>query len=102
MIDGPTRSSVTGQMAPEHAARYEALRCHVIEHSVMATREGLAVLLRQGVGAWMEAWSMLPAPPTRSCEAESTRPWPVAEGLTTEVVRVLVAMTLGHIQEVQA
>lgn len=101
MMSEPPPSTPSGQNAWEHATRYETIRRHVIEHSSFAARDGLAVLLRQGVAAWMDAWSMLP-PPTRPTGMESTRSWPLPDGTSTEVVRVLVAMTLGHIQEVQA
>jgi hypothetical protein len=96
-----TTTTPKGQDAWEHATRYETIRRHVIEQSSFASRDGLVVLLRQGVAAWMDAWSMLPLP-TRPTGTESTRPWPWPDGTSMEVVRVLVAMTLGHIQEVQA
>lgn len=101
MMGEPAPATPNGQDAWEHATRYETIRRHVIEHASFAARDGLAVLLRQGVAAWMDAWSMLP-PPTRPRETESTRPWSLPDGTSMEVVRVLVAMTLGHIQEVQA
>ena len=101
MITGPPHLGEGEQTVSEHAARYEALRRHVVEHSPAVLRDGLAVLLGQGLAAWMKAWSMLPSAPTRSSETESTRPWPVPEGMSTEVVRVLVAMTLGHVPEVR-
>lgn len=102
MTRGPTQATASGPIAVEHAVRYEALRRHVIEHSVRAARDGLAVLLRQGVGAWMDAWSLLPALPTRPTREEHGQPWPLSDGASVEVVRVLAAMTLEHIQEVHA
>jgi hypothetical protein len=92
----------TGTGASEHADRYEALRRHVIEpHDVPAAREGLAVLLRQGVVAWMKAWSRLPAPGVRTVQNECEKP-PLPDGASAEVVRVIAAMALGHIEEVHA
>jgi hypothetical protein len=92
----------TGTSASEHAARYEALRRHAIgPHHAPAARDGLAVLLRQGVTAWMEAWSRLPAPAVRAAQDESERP-PLPDGVSAEVIRVLAAMALGHIEEVHA
>jgi hypothetical protein len=92
----------TGTGASGHADRYEALRHHAIEpHDVPAAREGLAVLLRQGVVAWMKAWSRLPAPGVRAAQDEHERP-PLPDGASVEVVRVLAAMALGHIEEVHA
>ena len=93
---------ITGTRASEHAARYEALRRHAIEpHDVPMAREGLAVLLRQGVAAWIEAWSRLPAPGLRATQDEREKP-PLPDGASAEVVRVLAAMALGHIEEVHA
>ena len=96
----PTRTMTTEQTASEHAARYEALRNHAMEHHAPVARHGLAVLLGQGMAAWMEAWSKLPAPPSRSAEDERPKPCPLPDGASTEVVRILAAMTLGHIEEV--
>jgi len=96
----PTRAMTTEQTASEHGARYEALRSHMRERDTSA-RHGLAVLLRQGVAAWMEAWSKLPAaPPSRSADDERPKPCPLPDGASAEVVHVLAAMTLGHVEEV--
>ncbi len=97
-----TRAIPSGQSQSEHAARYEALRCHAIERQSPVARYGLAVLLRQGVAAWIGAWSKVPAAPPRSAQDESPRPSPLPHGSSAEVVRVLAAMTLGHMQEVYA
>lgn len=86
----------------EHAARYEALRCRALDpHRALAARDGLAVLLREGVAAWMQAWSRLPAPAVQAAQDGRERP-PLPDGTSAEVVRVLAAMALGHIQEVHA
>jgi len=87
---------------PDHAERYEALRAHVVERRATASREGLVVLLRQGVAAWMEAWSRLPAPPAPAVQTERQRPLPLPDEASAEVVRVLAAMTLSHICGCQA
>ena len=85
----------------EHGARYEALRNLAINHQARVARHGLAVLLRQGIAAWMEAWSTMPGPsPPRSAPGESPRSFPLPDGASVEVVRVLAAMALGHRQEV--
>lgn len=87
---------------PEHASRYEALRTHTLEqHRVPAARDGLAVLLRGGVAAWMDAWSRVPTPAVRTTEDHRHRP-SLPDGASAEVIRVLAAMALGHIQEVHA
>ena len=95
-------SIATGEDTSEHVTRYEALRRHALEtHHVPAARDGLAVLLRQGVAAWTEAWSRVPAPTTRSAPDARDKP-PLPDDASAEVVRILAAMALGHIEEVHA
>ena len=87
---------------PEHAARYETLRAFAVERHLPASRDGLVVLLRQGVAAWMDAWSRLLTPASRlERPVNQERPTLPADA-SAEVVRVLVAMTLENIQEVLA
>lgn len=97
-----TRGMTNEQTAPEHTSRYEALRNHALQRDASVARHGLAVLLRQGVAAWMEAWSKMPSPSPQPAKDESPRPCPLPEGSSAEVVRVLAAMTLGYMQEVCA
>ena len=87
------------QNAPAHVTRYEELRRHVVERQILAGRFGLAVLLRQGLAAWVEQYSKMPAPPL---SAEISRPAPLPEDTSADVINVLAAMALGHIQEVHA
>jgi hypothetical protein len=102
MSSGTAQTPTNGPSAPDHAARYEALRAYAVERYDQASRDGLVVLLRQGVAAWMDAWSRLPAPPPRPAQAEHQRPSPLPDEASAEVVRVLAAMTLGHVQEAHA
>jgi len=95
-----TRWMTNEQAAPEHTSRYEALRNHALQRDASIARHGLAVLLRQGVAAWMEAWSKMPPPSPQPAKDESPRPCPLPDGSSAEVVRVLAAMTLGYMQEV--
>jgi hypothetical protein len=94
-------AAASGQSVSEHAARYETLRAYAVQRSALVTRDGLVVLLRQGVAAWLDAWSGLPAAP-RPVRTERQRPSPLPEDASAEVVRILAAMTLGHVQEVHA
>jgi len=85
----------------EHAARYETLRSQAIDGHALVARHGLTVLLRQGMAAWMEAWFQVPvSSPSRSARDERPRSFPLPDGASLEVVRVLTAMALGHRQEV--
>ncbi len=101
MTDDPTQGPASGQ-STGHAERYEALRAHAVQRRAAASRDGLVVLLRQGVAAWMEAWSTLPAPGRPPVQTERQGPSPLPDEASAEVVRVLAAMTLSHIQEVPA
>lgn len=102
MSRDPAHAPASGQSAPDHAARYETLRAYAAHRHAPATRDGLVVLLRQGVAAWMDAWSRLPAPAARPTREERQRPSPLPEDASAEVIHVLAAMTLRHIQEVRA
>jgi hypothetical protein len=93
---------VTTGGASEHTVRYEALRDHALcPHPTPAVRDGLAVLLRQGVAAWTEAWSRVPAPATRAAPEERNGP-SLPASASAAVVRVLAAMALGHLEEMHA
>jgi len=87
------------QNAPAHVARYEELRRHAVERQILAGRLGLAVLLRQGLAAWVEQWSKVPAP---APSTERSRPSPLSDDNSADVINVLAAMALGHMQEVHA
>jgi len=102
MISDSARATTSGQSAPDHAARYETLRAYAVQCHSPGTRGGLVVLLRQGVAAWMDAWSRLPPPPVRPTQSEREPPSPLQDDASAEVVRLLAAMTMGHIQEVHA
>ena len=95
-----TRTPSREHAAAQHAAHYEALRQHATARLPPIARHGLAVLLRQGVAMWMAAWSKMPAAAGRSVKVHTPRPSPVPDDVSTEVVRVLAAMTLAHIEQV--
>jgi len=101
-MTGPANLSTTQPSASEYAARYEALRCYVLErHPAPSSRDGLAVLLSRGVATWMDAWSKLPVPAVRVLQEERYRA-PLPDGTSAEIIHVLAAMALGHIHEVCA
>ena len=105
MTGDPTQAPRSAERRPDHAERYEVLRAHAVARHASASRDGLVVLLRQGVAAWMDAWSRLPAPwtpPAPPAQTERQRPSPLPDEASPEVVRILAAMTLSHLQEVPA
>ncbi|MGB5660469.1 MAG: hypothetical protein WBO54_13395 [Thermoanaerobaculia bacterium] len=89
------------QNAPAHVVRYEELRRHAVERQIVAGRFGLVVVLRQGLAAWVEQWSKMPVPTPALC-AENSRPSPLPDDTSADVINVLAAMALGHLQEVHA
>lgn len=101
-MTGPVDFSTTQLSASEYAARYEALRCHVLERDASpSSRDGLAILRSRGVATWMNAWSKLPAPATRPLQEERCRA-SLPDETSAEIIHVLAAMALGHIHEVRA
>lgn len=99
MIGDPATATagVSGQGAPDHAARYELLRTYAAGRRAPTSRDGLVVLVRQGLAAWMEAWSDMPVPPPVEAERQHTSP--LSDEASAEVVHILAAMTWGHIEE---
>lgn len=61
---------------------------------------GLGVLVRHGVAVWMDVCSKLPTALRQSAKDSTAKPCPLPEGSSPEVVNVLVAMTLGHMEQV--
>jgi hypothetical protein len=105
MTGDPTASPTRTARRSEYAERYEVLRTHAVADHASASRDGLVVLLRQGVAAWMAAWSRLPAPwipAAPPAQTERQQPSPLPDEASPEVVRILAAMTLSHLREVPA
>jgi hypothetical protein len=80
--------------------RYEQLREQVLasDNSIATDRRGLAVLIREGMAAWMRAWqeplACSVAAATPEAEALPTSP---RESWQQEATRLLVNMTLSHL-----
>jgi hypothetical protein len=101
-MTGPTGINKADMSASEHTARYETLRDHARQAPRAAVaRHGLAVLLRDGMAAWLDAYLRLPPPAARATQHERQRSV-LSEGTSAEVIRVLAAMAIEHIQEVYA
>ena len=83
-------------------ARYEQLRCGVLEERFSGDRHGLALFVREGMAAWVEAWSLclIPATPTPSVASPSQEVPLLPQGLHREMVHVLANITLNQLQQV--
>ena len=98
-----TMTSITTHAgASVHTERYEALRSRALDpHHAVAAHEGLVVLLRQGVALWMQACSTLPTCTTPTTPQRCDRAV-LADAASAEVVRILAAMALRHLQEMHS
>ena len=81
-----------------HIARYEALRRDALMRPRLTRRLGLAVLQQYGLAAWMAQWSKF-AVPTPTASGAPARSPVLPDDINTEVIKVLAAMALGHLQE---
>jgi hypothetical protein len=87
---------------PEQAMRYEDLRLHVIDHRG-GHRLGLALFHREGMKAWLDAWSTCTNRDARPLRYASDNPdWMAPLMLTGEagaVVRLVASMAMATLQE---
>lgn len=92
----PQGSAVT------HVSHYEHLRASAVpRRRVVASRFGLALLLQQGLAAWVEQCSEIPLPTS----PPHPQPSPLCtqtEGCSADVIQVLATMALSHLQEIYA
>lgn len=95
-------ASESRKNAADHATRYEMLRVYALECHAPPSRDGLVILLRHGMVAWMDAWSELPAHSPQPAPAEPPKTHTIPNDTSVEVVHVLATMTLSHFQEVRA
>ncbi|MCP4243199.1 MAG: hypothetical protein GY772_21805 [bacterium] len=94
-----SRAGESRKIAADHATRYETLRAYAIERHAPPSRDGLVILLRHGVAAWMDAWSKLPAWQPQPVQADPHKLPPIFDNASVDVVHVLATMTLSHFQE---
>ena len=88
-----------------HTRRYEQLREHVIDGPLRSDRLGLAVVVQEGLAAWLQRWSNLPLPlplPKALGAQAPAAAIALPEAAGAHVVQVLSAMALGHLQEASA
>ncbi len=98
-----TASDATKGGADTSVEAYEELRKHVLSGSPSSSHSGLALLLRQGVAAWVSQRSACTAPAQPAAVPKPYAPAPLAsDGLQADVVRVLANMALAGRQEMSA
>jgi hypothetical protein len=85
--------------APAHVARYEQLRRNAAAWRSLVDRLGLMVVLQQGLAAWLEQWSKLPAPASAP-PTMSSQPTLMPDDCNADVIQVLASMALSHVKEV--
>ena len=74
----------------------------MVRGSAETTRE-LALLLREGMGAWMAAWQQIsPAAPTPNAAGSCHNGTLLSNEKYSEIVNVLTAMALSGLKEVIA
>ena len=78
--------------------RYEALRKAVLAHRSSEERHGYVLLLREGMAAWVSAWSSCSSTPARTA---SVAPPEDLHALAepSAVVALLASMALATLQE---
>jgi hypothetical protein len=97
-MSAPASSNLAPQ---EIATRYEELRRQVLA-GVPGHGLGLALFLRGGMVAWLEAWSECTAvKPTAAATADAeASSLPVVPAWQSEVAQVLAGIALHNLQEV--
>jgi hypothetical protein len=86
---------MSGRPPDELCAGYEALRAAATGGVLSETPRGFALLLAQGLAAWMQV--VRPLPPALPIAPAGSRP--VAAVAGQEMVRVLTEMALGSRRE---
>ena len=76
--------------------RYEQLRAQTLARGTSGDRQGLALLLREGMASWMTAWASCTPPSIVPPSSPSVLPASVEP---TALVAVLASMTLSTLQE---
>ena len=82
--------------------RYEELRESVLRERASSRRLGLALLRRQGLVAWMEAWGECAKPRALSVTFHESRGEPLADENDAAVVDVLTTMVLCCLEDLPA
>ena len=78
-------------------SRYEDLRLEALGRGGLSRGLGLAVLLREGMGSWIELWSKCVPPPKSMREGSTgTSAHSVPPELHGEIASILAGMALSY------
>ena len=80
-----------------YAQGYEQIRRHALEPGTPHDRQGLAVMARRGIAAWLFVSVELPAPPAGVCAGAS--PGALPARVEKPVIDILLAMVKVHMEE---
>ncbi len=86
-------SDPAGAREPRCTDGYERLRLQAVRPGAGPDRCGLAILVRQGVAAWLRSCAELPPAPA------APRPGTAPAAQETEMIDILLAIARQHIQE---
>jgi hypothetical protein len=94
---------LTSSRNAELIAHYEQLRQQVLGRSrATSWAQGLALLMRAGMKAWMQAWDHCSAnAPAKSQDALGCEQI-ITQAMHSEVISILTAMALSGRQEIRA
>lgn len=79
----------------ELADRYQEMRAFAVGSVPGVVPHGVALLMRRGVPAWMEAWSLGASPPLPPRKVDAGPPSSPSVGGRVELVAALVEMALA-------
>ena len=82
------------------AAAYERLRRHMLQGSPGGGGFGLAVLLREGVAAWIDRCAACPAPSMNANDAAAAPPIRLPSQFHAGLVQILASLAWTMTQEI--
>jgi hypothetical protein len=72
--------------------QYEELRRRALDGSGWTSRLGLAVLVREGLAAWITTWATVPVPPSSTPDPSHGAALRLADDRHAEIVRLLAGL----------
>ena len=84
---------------PAWTERYESLRQHVLGEAgrLQSAPLGLALLVREGLAAWMRRWNEAPPVSATARSPSLMLPWVTPSGWQRELIFLLAQITTVHL-----